>query len=164
MDELNEKIDLAEIDAIVAACGRGADAAIPILRAIQERYRFLPRAALERVCSTTAITPTQIAGVSTFYNFFRHTPTGRHLVRICHGTACHVAGAERITEAVRRYLALKGEEDTDAARDFTIETVPCLGCCSLAPCMTCEQETFAWLDPDKATTTLAHIRSGTDAE
>src|SRR5204862_6092832 len=77
------EVDLAEIDQIVAETGKTADAVIPILRKIQQRYRWPPETALRRVCETTQITPSGIAGVSTFYSKFRHKPAGRHSVNVC---------------------------------------------------------------------------------
>src|SRR5680860_22394 len=110
------QIDVAEVlaktDEIVARCGKTASAAIPILQGIQEAFRHLPLEALKRVCAISEISPAQIAGISTFYSQFRHHGTGKHLIQVCHGTACHVAGAERITEALRRHLGLTDEADT----------------------------------------------------
>jgi NADH:ubiquinone oxidoreductase subunit E len=81
----------------------------------------------------TEITPAEIAGTSSFYSRFRRSPVGEHLVRVCHGTACHVSGARQITDELRRYLAIPEGADTDPARQFTLDEVACLGCCSLAP-------------------------------
>ncbi len=102
-------------------------------RPSRRNISYLPRPALVRICETTEISPAQIEGVATFYSQFRRMPVGRHLVSVCHGTACHVAGAEKVTEAVRRHLRLEGEADTDSAKLFTVQKVACLGCCSLAP-------------------------------
>jgi NADH:ubiquinone oxidoreductase subunit E len=135
------QIDLSFVDQIVAREGRGLDAAIPILQGIQAHYRYLPDAAIQRVCELTEITPAQIAGTSSFYVSFRKKPTGEHLVRVCHGTACHVAGARQITDELRRSLGIAEGEDTDAARKYTIEEVACLGCCSLAPMLMVDDRT-----------------------
>ena len=83
--------------------GRGKEAAIPLLQAIQNHYRYLPDDALRRLCELTDITPAEIAGTSSFYGQFRRSPVGKHIVRVCHGTACHVSGARQITEELRRY-------------------------------------------------------------
>ena len=132
---------------------------VPVLQAIQEEYRYLPEAALLRVCEVTEITPASIAGVSTFYGKFRHSPVGDHIIRVCHGTACHVAGAPMITESLRRHLGIEDdEEDTDAERLFTVEKVPCLGCCSLAPCMTVDDVTYGKLTPHSACLIIDRIR------
>jgi len=126
-------IDLKYIDETVVRLGRAPDAVIPILQALQDYYGYLPEEALRRVCDQTQITPAAITGVSSFYDMFRHKPVGRHIVRVCHGTACHVTGAERVEDALRRHLHLESGKDTDNNGLFTIEQVACLGCCTLAP-------------------------------
>jgi len=141
----DDVIDLAVVDGIIDRHKSSANAAIAILQGIQARFRYLPREALRRVCERTGIRPAQIAGVSTFYSQFRHKPVGKHLVRVCHGTACHVVGAPLITDTLRRHLSIPEDTDTDAKRLFTVEQVPCLGCCSLAPCMTVDDVTYGHL-------------------
>ncbi|MEI6217519.1 MAG: NAD(P)H-dependent oxidoreductase subunit E, partial [bacterium] len=90
---MTDTIDLSFVDAAVEECGRTAAAVVPILQKLQAHYRYLPEAALRRVCELTEITPASIAGVSTFYSQFRHGPVGRHIISVCHGTACHVKGS-----------------------------------------------------------------------
>ena len=131
------------------------EAAIPVLQAIQDHYRYLPDAALRRLCTLTEITPAQIAGASTFYARFRHSPVGEHLVRLCHGTACHVAGVGHVDDELRRRLAIPPGADTDPQRRFTLEPVACLGCCSLAPVMMIGDETAGHLTPATAGERLA---------
>ncbi|HSH16115.1 MAG TPA: NADH-quinone oxidoreductase subunit NuoE, partial [Verrucomicrobiae bacterium] len=126
-------VDLTFVEHAVQGIGPNPDAVIPILQSIQEHYGYLPEEALRQVCQTTRITPAAITGVSTFYDMFRHQPAGRHIVRVCHGTACHVTGAERVEEALRQQLHIPPGTDTDPDRQFTIEPVACLGCCTLAP-------------------------------
>ena len=144
------QFDLALVDEIIAREGRGPEAAIPILQAIQERFRYLPDEALRRVCETTEITPAQIAGTSSFYSRFRRSPVGEHIVRVCHGTACHVAGARQISDELRRGLNIPEGTDTDPTRTFTIEEVACLGCCSLAPVLMVDEQTVGKLTPSEA--------------
>jgi NADH:ubiquinone oxidoreductase subunit E len=143
-------LDLSFVDEIVSQIGRGKEAAIPLLGAIQTHYRYLPDEALRRVCELTEITPAEIAGTSSFYGQFRRSPVGEHIVRVCHGTACHVSGARQITEELRRYLAIPDGEDTDAARLFTLDQVACLGCCSLAPVLMVDGRTAGKLTPATA--------------
>src|SRR5512135_2239000 len=126
-------VDLAYVDESVARLGRTRDAVIPLLQAMQEHYGYLPEEALRRICRQTAITPAAITGVSSFYDMFRHKPVGKHIVRVCRGTACHVSGAERVQDALRRHLHIQNGDDTDPQREFTVEEVACLGCCTLAP-------------------------------
>jgi NADH-quinone oxidoreductase subunit F len=116
-----EKLDLTFVEQSVRRIGTGQDKVLEILQALQNRFGYLPKEALERVCELTDITPASIVGVSTFYNQFRHCPAGRHIIHICVGTACHVKGAERVYDAFRRYLAIPEGEDTDSKMLFTIE-------------------------------------------
>jgi NADH-quinone oxidoreductase subunit F len=141
-------IDLSILDTIVAECGRTPQAVIPILQKLQAHYRYLPEAALRRVCELTEITPAAIAGVSTFYSQFRHKPVGRHIISICHGTACHVKGSDLIQDALTRHLHLKEGDDTDPDGVFTLERVACLGCCTLAPVIKIDQVTYGHLTPE----------------
>jgi len=144
------QIDLSFVQQLVEQEGRVPDAAIPILREIQLHYGYLPDEALKRVCDLTDITPAQIAGTSTFYSQFRQSPTGKHLVKVCHGTACHVSGVVQITEELHRYLSIPPDGDTDPSRTFTLEKVACLGCCSLAPVMMIDDHTVGRLTPVEA--------------
>ena len=129
MDEL----DLTFVDQAVDEIGAGAENVLVILQAVQGRYGYLPEEALERICEVTQITPASIAGVSTFYDHFRHRPAGRHTIRVCIGTACHVKGGGQIYDAFKRHLGIPEEEDTDQQKMFTVEKVACIGCCMLAP-------------------------------
>ncbi len=157
------EIDLAFVDRLVEKEGRDPEAAIPILQAIQAHYRYLPDEALRRVCELTRITPAQISGTSSFYSRFRRSPVGEHIVRVCHGTACHVAGARQITDELRRGLAIADGEDTDPSRTFTIEEVACLGCCSLAPVLMVDEHTAGKLTPATACDALAAAKPGVPA-
>ena len=151
-------IDLAFVDQIVAKEGRLKESAIILLQAIQSHYRYLPDEALHRLCELTDITPAEVAGTSSFYGQFRRSPVGKHVVRVCHGTACHVAGARQITEELRRHLKIPEGADTDAERLFTVDEVACLGCCSLAPVLTVDGHTSGRLTPATACDALAPLR------
>ena len=141
-------LDLSTVDTIVEEIGRGAESVIPILQAIQEHYRYLPEAALERVCEITDITPAQITGVATFYSQFRHRPMGRHLISLCDGTACHVKGSIPIYNAICKHLEIPDDDDTDPEGVFTIQKVACLGCCTLAPVLQIDGVTYGHLTND----------------
>jgi len=140
-------IDLTFIDETVGRLGRRRESVIAILQAIQEHYRYLPPEAVERVCEITEITPASITGVSTFYTQFRHRPVGRHILSICHGTACHVKGAGIVHEAFERQLGIPSGDDTDPDGLFTIQKVACLGCCTLAPVIQIDGVTYGHLTP-----------------
>jgi len=154
-----EPVDLSFVDDLVEREGRSKEKAIALLQAIQSHYRYLPDEALRRLCERTEITPAQIAGTSSFYGQFRNRPIGRHIVRVCHGTACHVSGARQISDEVRRLLAIPDGEDTDAARLFTVEEVACLGCCSLAPVLMVDNQTAGRLTPSTAAEAFAPIEN-----
>jgi NADH:ubiquinone oxidoreductase subunit E len=140
--------DLAYVDLAVAREGTSREAAIAILQAIQAHYRYLPDAALARVCELTDVTPAQIAGTSSFYARFRRSPVGEHVIRVCHGTACHVSGARQITDELRRQLQIPDGADTDPHGRFTVDEVACVGCCSLAPVVMVDERTTGRLTPD----------------
>lgn len=152
-----EDIDLGYLDELIASNGRTGDAALPILQAIQARHKYLPHPALVRVAERTEIPMAKLIGLATFYNHFRLAPIGQHLVKVCCGTACHVAGAKRVSDAVRLYLGLEGEADTDAARRFTVQEVACIGCCSLAPVMQVDETTFGHLTAETASKALEAV-------
>jgi NADH-quinone oxidoreductase subunit E len=132
---------------------------IPILQETQDAYGFLPPWALEEISAATGVPLAQIYGVATFYAQFRLAPIGEHLLRVCCGTACHVAGAEKITDSLSQTLGTE-PGGTTADGQFTLETVACLGCCSLAPVIMIDDETYGRLD-DKSVRKIiaAHKKS-----
>jgi NADH-quinone oxidoreductase subunit E len=141
--EAGESIDLAAADAILEAHGldsprrlarhsRAKELLIPLLQEIQETYGYLPKPVLEHVSRATGITLSSMYGVITFYTQFYLAPRGRHIVRCCQGTACHVKGAMRVSDAVEEHLGIGEGETTEDGR-YTFEIVQCLGTCFLAP-------------------------------
>jgi NADH-quinone oxidoreductase subunit E len=119
---------------------------IPLLQRAQETDGYLTRERLLEIQRETGIPLSSIYGVATFYAQFRLKPVGKNLVRVCHGTACHVAGAKEITEAIEEALHVRNGETT-ADRQFTLETVSCIGCCSLAPVIMVNNDTHGNLAP-----------------
>jgi NADH-quinone oxidoreductase subunit F len=155
MEETERFTEFQELDRILKECGGKPESAIPILQAIQNRWKFLPKEALNYVCLHSDISPAQLMGISTFYSQFRLRDTGKHMIQVCHGTACHVAGAGQVTDTLRRHLGIKDEsEDTTCDKRFTIERVGCLGCCTLAPVMLIDGYTFGHLNAGKALDSL----------
>ena len=152
-------VDLRPVDEAVARLGRGKESVIPILQAIQSHYGYLPDEALRHVCRTTEIAPAEITGVATFFTQFRHRPVGRHLIRVCHGTACHVKGAAQVQEALERHLGIAPGDDTAPDGLFTIEKVACLGCCTLAPVVQIDGITYGGLAPQRAPEVIADFLS-----
>lgn len=152
-------IDPADIALIVREIGREARHVIPILQAIQRKYNYLPVDALRQVCELTDITPAAISGVSTFYSQFRFQPAGRHRIKLCVGTACHVMGADTIYDAFKQELDIPEHEDTDKDHLFTIEKVACLGCCMLAPAVQIDHITYGHLTSNRVSNILADFLS-----
>ena len=135
------------VDEVVNLYGREKDKVILLLQEVQKRLNFLPSEALKRICEITDITPGQISGVSTFYSQFRHIPAGKHIIKICAGTACHVKGSQLITESFRRVLSIDDTRNTSPDNMFSIEEVPCLGCCTLAPVVQIDDKTYGHVKP-----------------
>ncbi len=148
-------LDLGAVQEILESRGRDPEAVIPILQAIQSRYRYLPGEALKKVCEASAISPARIAGVSTFYGQFRHEPVGEHVIRVCEGTACHVSGAVEVENELRRCLRMTNGSDTDPSGRFTIERIACVGSCSLAPVVTIDEEVYGRLSALTAGRTIS---------
>ncbi len=148
-------LDLTFVGQAVGRIGRRGEHCIPLLQAMQEHYRYLPQPALERLCELTDITPAQIAGVSTFYTQFRHSPVGKHMISVCHGTACHVKGSRLVQDALMRDLGIEEGADTTPDGLFTVQKVACLGCCTLAPVVQIDNVTYGHLAPDTVGRVLA---------
>jgi len=130
---------------------------IPLLQAVQQRCGYLPREVLEAIAQRTRVSLTRMYGVATFYERFRFQPVGKHLIQACHGTACHVNGAKQIGRAVHQTLHIKDRETTVDGQ-FTLETVACLGCCSLAPVMMIDDKVYGRLNAQRAQRLLDRYR------
>ncbi len=139
---------LAFVDKIVGKIGTHAGDVIPILHAVQKEFNYLPGSALRRVCEITDITPAAITGVSTFYSQFRHSPIGKHLIRVCTGTACHVKGSELVYDSFCRELNIPDGLDTDPELLFTVQKIACLGCCTIAPVVQIDDVTYGHVKTD----------------
>ena len=137
------------VEQIVAEKGTAAKSVIPILQAIQEKFKYLPEEALKKVCELTEITPEKIIGIATFYSQFRLQPVGDHMIKVCVGTACHVKGSGLVYDAFKRHFNLKEKEETDASGKYTLEKVACLGCCTLAPVVQIDDITYGHVASDK---------------
>lgn len=120
---------------------------IPALQKAQEKDGYITRERILEIKKEYGIPVSQIYGVATFYAQFRLHPVGKNVIRVCHGTACHVSGANAITKALEDNLEIcTGETTKD--RLFTLETVSCLGCCSLAPVIMINNDTHGNLQPE----------------
>ena len=128
------KVSGSTIDKIIKNYGRRKEFLICILQDIQAKYGYLPRDALEKVAIKLDIPLMQIYSVATFFKAFSLEPRGKHLINVCLGTACHVRGADRVSDKIKRDLEIEAGETTQD-RKFTLETVNCLGACALGPIM-----------------------------
>ena len=121
---------------------------IPLLQAAQESAGYISSKAIKYISGVTKIPESQIYGVVTFYKQFRLKPIGKHLIRLCDGTACHVNNSKTLKEIIEDELKLEGN-DTSKDGVFTLELVACIGCCSLAPVITINDQTYGRLTPSK---------------
>jgi NADH-quinone oxidoreductase subunit E len=123
-------------------------AVIPVLQKAQEIYGWLPKKVLQTISTQMRVPLSQIYGVVTFYSQFYLQRRGRHIIRQCDGTACHVRGAARIVQAVEDYLGIKAGETTEDFK-YTFEVVYCLGSCGLAPVAMIDDQVVGHLVPEK---------------
>lgn len=114
---------------------------IAILQDLQKVYNYLPKEAIKEVAQRFQIPLTRVYGIATFYKNFSLKPRGRHIVGVCVGTACHVKGAARLTDGLKRELGIEVGDSTEDLR-FTLETVRCIGCCSLSPVIRVGDDTY----------------------
>jgi NADH:ubiquinone oxidoreductase subunit E len=139
--------DFARLDDILASRDHvDANALIPLLQDIQSAYGYLPRAVIMEMSRRTALPASQIYGVATFYEQFYLEPHGRHTIRCCRGTACHVRGGHGMINEVSRVLGISEGQTTEDMR-FTFETVACLGTCFLAPVLMVNDDYYGNVTP-----------------
>lgn len=151
------QIDLSLIDSLIEKYKGKKGSLIPLLQGVQAIYGYIPREAFVKLSNGTGLKLSDMYGVATFYAQFRLNPVGKHIVKVCHGTACHVQNATVITEALEEGLKIKDGETTDDGL-FTLESVACLGCCSLAPVMMIGDETYGKLTGKQAVKIVKDIR------
>ncbi|MCD4650412.1 MAG: NADH-quinone oxidoreductase subunit NuoE [Candidatus Cloacimonetes bacterium] len=130
---------------------------IPLLQSAQDTYGFIPELEMHYISEVTGIPPAEIYGVITFYAQFRLKPLGKNVIKICEGTACHVNGVKKIVSALQNELNIGIGETTDDNL-FSLQSVACLGCCSLAPVMMVNDETYGNLTSDKIAQILKKYR------
>ncbi len=149
-------VDLEPLRPVIDDYREHGTGLIGILQNTQDTYRYLPRRALEEIALQTGVSLAQIYGVASFYNQFRLSPTGDYIIEVCHGTACHVAGSTKISEALQEELGVS-EGKTTADMKFTLSSVACMGACSQAPVMRVGERTFGGLTPDKTRQVIREI-------
>ncbi|MBN2460596.1 MAG: NADH-quinone oxidoreductase subunit NuoE [Candidatus Cloacimonetes bacterium] len=137
------------IDEIISRFAGKKGSLIPLLQEIQNLEKYLSKETMRYLSEKTGIKLAQIYGVATFYTMFRLKPQGKHIIRVCKGTACHVSNADSILTAIRTSLKLTEEKDTTDNGLFTLMVVACLGCCSLSPVIMIDSNTHGKLTSEK---------------
>jgi NADH-quinone oxidoreductase subunit E len=156
MDQSKEE-DLSLLDNVIEKYRNKKGNLIPILQGVQDIYGYLPSKAFKKISKETGLKLADMYGVATFYAQFRLNPVGKNIVKICHGTACHVQNAKDLTKALEEGLKIKDGETTEDSL-FTLESVACLGCCSLAPVMMIGDETYGNLDGKAASKIIKKLK------
>ncbi|VBB06722.1 respiratory-chain nadh dehydrogenase 24 kd subunit signature [Lucifera butyrica] len=151
-------IDLAEMDEILKKYRYDPSNIIAILQDTQAKYRYLPKEAFSYLSAKLGLSTAKIYSVATFYENFSLEPKGKHVIKICDGTACHVRKSIPILERLREELGLSETKVTTEDLMFTVETVSCLGACGLAPVLTVNDKVYAAMTPDKASELLAKLK------
>jgi NADH-quinone oxidoreductase subunit E len=151
-------LDFAPLKTLLSAeaTAPGGNNLIAVLQKTQDIYGYLPRGAIERVAEALSIKPAKVMGVATFYTQFRFSPAGKHVIQVCHGTACHVNGADSLSTALTESLGItEGQTTPDGL--FTLQYVACLGCCSLSPVMTVNGVPYGNLTSETAQAVIAQL-------
>jgi len=145
-DARQDDLDLTQV-AVIVDEGDAHGSLIALLQRTQNKFGYVPESAVDEIARLTAVPASRIYGIITFYAQFSTVPSGRHKIFVCHGTACHVAGATRITEALEQELDVADGKST-ADMEFNLGSVACMGACSQAPVMRIDEETYGNLSAD----------------
>lgn len=147
VETVPKKLNFDAIDEVAHKHNVEQGAVIPVLQEIQDTYGYVPPAAIQRIADNMNVPASEIYGIVTFYAQFRLEPLGKYLIKVCHGTACHLCGADMVALTLAQAIgAREGETSEDGL--FTVERVACLGCCSLAPVMMVNGEAYGRLTPE----------------
>lgn len=141
--------EFEKIDQVISKYKGKHGALIPALKESQEICGYLPRHVQRRIADGLNLPPSQVFGIVSFYAFFTMVPRGKHIVRVCLGTACYVKGAKQILDSLQRELSIEVGGITKD-RKYSLQAVRCLGACGLAPVMTIGQDTHGMLDSGRA--------------
>jgi len=151
-------MESSEIDPIIKRYGAKESAILAILQDVQAKEKYLPKEALEYLGEKLHIPLNKIYRIATFYRAFSLKPRGRHEICVCMGTACHVRGAQRIADQMNLQLGIRPGETTED-RNFTLETVNCLGVCAAGPVVAIDGQYFGKMSSTKVEGTLKKFRS-----
>ena len=150
-----QKVNLRQIDRIIANYQGQKWALIPLTQEIQEKVGYIPPDVIPRIASALGLFPSQVQGVITFYAQLYTEPRGRSIVRVCRGTACHVRGAKSILKLVKQHLGIEEGQTTDDM-EYTLETVACIGVCALAPNLVVNNNIYGNVNPKKVAAIFGH--------
>jgi NADH-quinone oxidoreductase subunit E len=134
------------VGTVLQRCGTGRESLIPVLQGVHDALGYLPRLAMQRIAEAMQLPEVEVFGVGTFYNQFRLSPPGKHQVKVCMGTACHMMGGRIILECFERRLSIH-EGETTPDREYSLERVACVGCCALAPVVVVDEKVDARVSP-----------------
>ena len=148
---------LEAVNRILEKYGYNESKLIPILQEVQAEYNYLSKDVISYVATSLGVPPSQVYGVATFYAHFSLEPKGKHVFRLCDGTACHVKKSHSILHALYDKIGLSQEKPTSKDMMFTVETVSCLGACGLAPVMVVDDEVYGQVTPEKAVAIVDEI-------
>ena len=138
----------AQVDKILSRYNGKKEELVPILNDTQEHFGYLPVDAIDRIADFLHISNSNVFGVATFYALFKYAPTGKNVIKVCRGTACHVRGAPRILEEVQKKLGIKpGETTVDL--EYSLEAIACFGSCALAPVMVVNDTVYGRMTPTR---------------
>ena len=150
-------INIEELEPIIVEYKDVEGSLITVLQKAQDLYSYLPMQLLNYIAYRMKIKPAKVLGVATFYAQFRLEPVGKHIILLCQGTACHVNGSSAIEDAIKAELGISHGMTTEDNL-FTFNNVACLGCCSLSPVMTIDDDTYGTLTPESARQILRKIK------
>ena len=163
MTEFKSGVDLSLMEGVLRQYQDDSTSLIMILQQAQAIYGYLPQEVIYHVAERTGNSPAKVMGVATFYSYFRLKPMGIYQIMLCDGTACHVNGSDRIRAAITQELGIHNGETTEDGM-FTLNEVACLGCCSLAPVMMINGDTYGNLTPEKTINILRQLRQRESGE
>ena len=145
-------------DEIIEHYGRKPASLIPIMQDIQAEYRYLPGELLTYVAAEIGVTEAKAYSVATFYENFSFEPKGKHVIKVCDGTACHVRKSQPVKDALMKELGLSSKKHTTDDMLFTVDTVSCLGACGLAPTLMVNDDVYPKMAPEKVIELIERLR------
>lgn len=143
-----EQVDMGRVSEIVTEYSSRKWALIPLVQRIQNEFGYIPPESVPVIARALKLFPSQVQGVISFYEQLYTEPRGKHVVRVCRGTACHVRGGKTILKLVRQHLGVD-EGETTPDLEYTLETVACIGVCALAPNLVINDHVHGHMNPKK---------------